>query len=302
MKSPLLFQNQPAFEIRDDSNRLIIAPDHGARLLRWEREGREIITWPEETDWTQAIKVRGGNPILFPFVARHFVDGKKELWRDEDGTVRPMPMHGFARDARFTVIEDGVDQSLRMRLTDSAETRAIYPFAFEFDVVVTLQPGSRVEVRFETLNRGERALPYYAGHHFYLALPHAERPDWTLHLPSAAWGRQAPDGSIQREQATTDLLRLDDPALIDRFQIQPRERHVTLHNARTGSRLVFELDREGSAPWYAVTTWSQTPESDFYCVEPWLGLPNAIHHGEGLRHLAPGAWEMASVVLDASGW
>jgi galactose mutarotase-like enzyme len=56
------------------------------------------------------------------------------------------------------------------------------------------------------------------------------------------------------------------------------------------------------APWYAVTTWTQAPESDFYCIEPWLGLPNAIHHGEGLRWLVPGAKEIATLVLNGSQW
>jgi galactose mutarotase-like enzyme len=301
MKSPLLFQNQPAVEITDEQNKIVVSPDHGARILRWERAGREIITWPEAADWSKILKVRGGNPILFPFIARHFVDGKKDFWRDGSGTVRAMPQHGFTRDAKFFTVEDGPENSLRMRLVDSDETQAFYPFAFQFDVVVSLLPGSRLEVCFETTNTGDGPLPYYAGHHFYFALPHQERGDWTLHLPCAAWGRQSPDGAIVREEAKKDRLRLDDATLIDRFQIGPKESRVTLHNARSGRRLVFELDHPDSVPWYAVTTWTEAADSDFYCIEPWLGLPNAIHHGEGLRWLAPGAKETATLVLDGSG-
>ena len=302
MKSPLLFQNQPCVALNADQSRVIVSAEHGARILRWERRGREIITWPDDADWTKILKVRGGNPVLFPFIARHFVDGKNELWRDADGTVRAMPQHGFARDAKFAVVDDPAADTLRMRLTDSENTRASYPFAFQFDVVVRLQPDARLEVRFETTNTGDVPLPYYAGHHFYLALPHEERGDWTLHVPCEAWGRQAADGSIAREKATATELRLSDRDIIDRFQIAPTEPMMTLRHAQNNRRLVFELAHEGTAPWYAVTTWTQAPESDFYCIEPWLGLPNAIHHGEGLRRLAPGATEIATVVLDASGW
>jgi galactose mutarotase-like enzyme len=302
MKSPLLFQNQPAVGITDEQNKIVISPDHGARILRWEREGREIITWPEAADWSKILKVRGGNPILFPFVARHFVDGKKELWRDANGIVRPMPQHGFARDAKFSAVEGGAENSLRMRLVDSDEIFSFYPFAFQFDVVVSLLPASRLEVRLETANTGNHPLPYYAGHHFYFALPHRERADWTLHLPCAAWGRQSADGAILREEAKQEVLRLNDATPIDRFQIEPRDSKATLLNTRTGRRLVFELDHSGSVPWYAVTTWTEAADSDFYCVEPWLGLPNAIHHGEGLRWLAPSAKEIATLVLDGSGW
>ncbi|HEV3271775.1 MAG TPA: hypothetical protein VGZ93_06295 [Candidatus Methylacidiphilales bacterium] len=302
MKTTLLFQNQPAVEIADEKNKIVVAPEHGARILRWEREHRELITWPKNADWSRIAKVRGGNPVLFPFVARHYVDGVNELWRDAGGTVRPMPQHGFAVDAKFSVIEEGAENSLRMRLVDSEKTRSLYPFAFQFDVVVRLLPGSRLEVRFETTNTGESPLPYYAGHHFYFAVRHDRRADWTLHLPCAEWGQRSPDGAVIREKATQELLRLDDPAPIDRFQIGPREPKVALHNARTGQRLVFELDHPGSVPWYVVTTWTEFPDSDFYCVEPWLGLPNAIHHGEGLRWLAPAAKEIATVVLDGSEW
>ena len=301
MKSPLLFQNQPVCQIADDENKVLVSAEHGARILRWERAGREIITWPENADWSKILKVRGGNPILFPFVARHFVDGQKELWRDADGIVRPMPQHGFARDALFSVVEGGPENSLRMRLVDSDEMRADFPFAFQFDVVVSLLTGSRLEVRFETTNAGDDPLPYYAGHHFYFALPHHERADWTLHLPCAEWGRQSDNGSIVREEAKQSELWLDDPAPIDRFQIGPKG-NALLHNLRTGQRLVFELEHPGSVPWYAVTTWTEAAHSDFYCVEPWLGLPNAIHHGEGLRWLAPGAQETAALILDACAW
>ncbi len=134
------------------------------------------------------------------------------MWRDEAGTVRPMPKHGFARDAQFSVVNGGPENALRMRLTDSPATRELYPFAFQFDVVVALHAASRLEVSFETTNTGDAPLPYYAGHHFYFKLPHQERGDWTLDLPCAAWGRQSPDGAIVREAAKACLLQLDDAA------------------------------------------------------------------------------------------
>jgi galactose mutarotase-like enzyme len=302
MKSSPHFQNQPVIQIEDSENKVLVSPGHGARILSWVHKGREIITWPKDADWTKILKVRGGNPVLFPFLARHFVDGKNELWRDASGTVRPMPQHGFCRDADFSVVDGGTENSLRMRLVDSAETHKFYPFAFQFDVVVSLLPGSKLEIRFETTNTGTDLLPYYAGHHFYFALPHTERADWTVHLPCEAWGRQSPDGAIIREAAKAEDLKLDDESIIDRFQIEPKEPKFTMTNSKTGQKLVFELEHPGSVPWYAVTTWTQAADSDFYCIEPWLGLPNAIHHGEGLRKVAAGAKETATLVLDGSEW
>jgi galactose mutarotase-like enzyme len=43
-----------------------------------------------------------------------------------------------------------------------------------------------------------------------------------------------------------------------------------------------------------VTTWTEKPDSDFFCVEPWSAFPNAIHNGLGLRTLAPGGTDEIS--------
>src|SRR6202453_4151466 len=140
MKQNAEFQGQPVIELADEQNSILISAEHGARILRWLKAGKEIIGWRDAADWEKILEVRGGNPVLFPFIARHFVDGRNELWRDADGTVRPMPQHGFARDAKFAVVEDKAADTLRLRLTDTEETRASYPFSFQFDVVVRLQP------------------------------------------------------------------------------------------------------------------------------------------------------------------
>ena len=299
MKDTVLFQNQPVVELIEGDCRLLASPNHGARLLTWQRGGREIIRWPADADWTKILKVRGGNPVLFPFLGRHFVDGKNEFWRDTSGTVRPMPQHGFCRDAKFEVIEQ-TPTLLRMRITDDDETRAFYPFAFEFEVALELLSGSRLEIRYVTTNKGAEPLPYYAGHHFYFAIPQAERADWILDLPCASWARQSSDGAIVHGMATTAHLNLADPAIIDRFAVKPTSDRATLTNTRDGRALTIEMP--GPIPWYAVTTWTEKPDSDFYCIEPWLGLPNAIHHGEGLHLVPSGATETAICVLDASMW
>ena len=86
------------------------------------------------------------------------------------------------------------------------------------------------------------------------------------------------------------------------MHIKPLGAKVTLLHQDDQRRLEFELKPPGTVPWYAITTWTETADSDFYCVEPWLGLPNAIHHGQGLRRLPPGQTETAICILDASGW
>jgi aldose 1-epimerase len=294
MKKEIEFQGQRAFSLETAEDKILLAPQYGARLLRWESKGREIVLWPQDADWSKPPKVRGGNPILFPFIARHFLDGQAEKWRDAEGEVRFMPMHGFARDLPFTV-EPAAEDELVMRLENSAATEAFYPYPFIFLVSYKLAPQA-LTVRFTTTNRGEKPMPYYAGHHFYFALDHNKRKDALLNLPSEQWGKQRPDGSIDFFPAEDDSFSLDDNRAIDRFQIGPASEGVSLKHP-AGYSVDFDLSSAGHVPWHTVTTWTMAPESDYYCIEPWLGLPNAVHHHHGLRMLAPGKTEIAECTL-----
>jgi galactose mutarotase-like enzyme len=75
---------------------------------------------------------------------------------------------------------------------------------------------------------------------------------------------------------------------------------VRLVSPPLGRRIEIDLARAGSVPWYTVTSWTEAETSDFYCVEPWLGLPDAIHNGRGLRWLAPNQTETAALTISVS--
>jgi galactose mutarotase-like enzyme len=287
------FQGHRVIEIAKGGSRIRLSPEHGGRLLSWDVADEPIIPWPVSADWGRVNKVRGGNPILFPFVARHFVNGKLGYWQDAVGKTREMPMHGFARDSRFIVIPQEDPHSIRMRLLPTEKTRLWYPFDYLFDVVYSVAEDF-LEVRFETTNRGPDPMPYYAGHHFYFAVPHQQRHEWSLVLPAKQWGRQNVDGSITFSSAHTSEFRLDDPELIDLFHVGMSIPRVEMTCAAKKRHLILDLDCGGDASWYAITTWTQDATSDFFCVEPWLGLPNAIFHGHGLRYVSPGTTEIAA--------
>jgi galactose mutarotase-like enzyme len=283
------FQGQRVLHVENEGSEALFSPEHGGRILRWQAKGAEIIRWPASADWSNPVKIRGGNPVLFPFIARHMVGGVIGKWRDTDGTVRDLPMHGFARNAKFELVDTADSSLVTMRLFDTPETRKAWPGHFIFDVSFRVEP-DRLTVTLALSNTGPNELPYYAGHHFYLALPHEQRKATRLYLPAKEWGCQREDGSIEHFPATASEFTLDDPGLIDRYQIHPTGQKITLAPFAGGT---LSLDLGSGQPWYAVTTWTENAESDFYCVEPWLGLPNAIHHGEGLRRLAPGRTERA---------
>lgn len=289
---------QDILDLSCGASTLRFAPWAGGRLLSWHVDGQPVIRWPEHADWSQPARVRGGNPLLFPFLGRHRVAGQIGRWRDAQGVVRDLPMHGFARDLPFAAQVDEDGRGIRMTLADSAATREGYPFAFRFEVAYRLADERSLDVSLTAVNTGTEPLPWYAGHHFYFALPHAQRGQTTLDMPSSARHHQLPDGSISAAEPGEPQYRLDDPRIIDRFHVlhpTPPSTPVRMTAPGLGRSVTIDLNRPGSLPWYAVTTWTEADDSDFYCVEPWLGLPDAIHNGRGLRWLAPGASEAATL-------
>ncbi|WER45149.1 aldose epimerase [Cupriavidus sp. WKF15] len=292
------FQDQDLVRIGHEENYLLLAPQHGGRLVRWVLLGEDILHWPDQADWSRPAKIRGGNPLLFPFIGRHFVDGQAGHWRDAQGTLRTLAQHGFARDLPYDVTTIYADTAITMTLRDSDATRVGFPFAFAFDAIYALLPNG-LEVTLRTTNTGNQRLPCYPGHHFYFALPHTQRAAASLTLPRADRVRQLPDGRLGPAEACEVTYRLDDPRLQDTFHVFHGTAGATM--AISGRTIDFELDLPGSAPWHAVTTWSESETADFYCVEPWVGLPDAIHHGQGLRWIEPGQTESAVCRLRVTG-
>jgi len=283
-----IFQNQPVVELSHGSSRAWVSPGHGARVLRWDAGDWNVIGWPETgVDWGRPQKARGGDPVLFPFIARSYHEGRIGFWKGPDGVVRPAPMHGFARDCAFSVVEAGGDFVV-MRLEANETTRAVFPFEFRFEVEIRLG-GDWLESAFRVVNTGDKPLPWSAGHHFYFHIPADRRAEWELELPCREWGAQDfSNGEIQTRAAESACGLVSDPAWIDRFHLRPELDRVRLRNLKDGRAISFEDASAEPGKWYCVTTWTEKPESDFFCVEPWSALPNAAANGCGLQRTPPG--------------
>lgn len=282
-----IFEAQPVLSIQCGNSHALVSPAHGARLLTWSVPDWDIIRWPCNADWDRVPKVRGGDLVLFPFIARTYANGRIGSWIDASGVQRPAPMHGFAKDSPFRVVDAAADFAT-LRLDANETTMACYPFAFRLEVTYRIQADSLL-TSFRVTNRGDQPMPWSAGHHYYFHIPAAERSSWELALPCEKWGRQNfADGSISFDAASHERASLSDSSWIDRFHANPDLPRVVLSNATAGKTISFENPSNRSADWPCFTTWTEKPDSDFFCVEPWSAFPNAIHNGLGLRTLAPG--------------
>ena len=282
-------------------------PELGARLMNWnlrmsDGSYRDVIHWPEDADFSNFAKVRGGNPILFPFSARTYNKGKIGEWKDQEGVVRPMPMHGFARNGHFEVIETN-EKGFIAELKPTAEDHKTYPFDYRFTVRYIFADVS-FQVHMTLENLGDKPILWSAGHHFYFTLPWHDglsRQDYRFHIPAKKCFTQAPDGSLQLVEKGWDKnTSFGDPANNDR--IYSRLTADTTSFGPNGGEEDIGIriinDTATHSTWNAFVIWTEKPDSPFYCVEPWMGPPNSPEHGKGLH--AVGGGETATFGVEVS--
>jgi galactose mutarotase-like enzyme len=277
-------------------------PEKGARLMNWNIElgdgsVRDVVYWPEIPSLAEFHKARGGNPILFPFCARSFDRGELGFWRDARGIRRAMPMHGLARQGEFrTVRVDG--GGFEAVFVPAEEALACYPFQYEF----------RVEYRFAAFglvcrltleNLGSEPLPWCAGHHFYFKLPWHDgsaRGDYLIRIPAGQRLRQDAMGQLVAGPKLGLDERMSNPALIDTIHTALRSPEVVFGERGSPGDVTLRLgDDEIPPAGSAYVTWTQADDSPFYCVEPWMGPPNAPENKTGLHVVPPGARETFTV-------
>lgn len=270
------------------------APTAGARLMRWNialaGHEREVFYWPQDADLREPAKIRGGNPILFPFVARTFYQGKENFWKDPSGKVRPMPRHGFARDGVFEIVEHTSDGFLA-KLIPSEAAQEAYPFDYTF----------YVRYRFEELlfsvelvleNHGRAPIPWCAGHHFYFTLPWnpgLTQGDYAVRLSAKKAFRHSANGELVKLEPVATEYDCDDSSIIDRLSTHCKEPIAHLGPKSGEQDITIRMPCSVKTPtWLTFTTWTESKESPFFCVEPWMGLPSAPEHKQGLHFVEPG--------------
>ncbi|WP_043589035.1 aldose epimerase [Geminisphaera colitermitum] len=270
-------------------------PERGARLMHWcvtlgDGSVRDVLYWPEITSLDGFHSVRGGNPILFPFNARSFDAGDIHFWRSPDGQRRAMPMHGFARQGRFEVTRMD-ERGFMATLVPDAHAKECYPFSYEFTVVYRfLSLGLTCE--FILKNTGQVPIPWSAGHHFYFTLPWEEghrREDYRIKIPATKVRRQDAKGHLVPGPALRQEESFGNPELSDAIHSGLKSNTVTFFPVGGGAGVSVKNGLDPVPhPEMAVVTWSADADAPYYCVEPWMGPPNAPETKVGLHWVAPG--------------
>ncbi len=279
-------------------------PERGARLMHWnithgDGTVRDVLHWPELPSLADFTKARGGNPILFPFCARSFDRGAIHRWRTPDGVSRPMPMHGLARQGVFRLTHAN-DRGFTAVFVPGDEARAAYPFDYEFSVTYRFEPlGLACECTLDNL--GKSPLPWCAGHHFYFAVPWhdgAVRDDYAIRIPAARRLRQDAAGQLVAGPPLALEENLANPALVDTLHTALQGHEAVLGEEHGPGRVIVRLGETAVPPPEATfVTWTVADDSPFYCVEPWMGPPNAPETKVGLHWVPPGKTQRFAVSI-----
>lgn len=248
--------------------------------------GHELIWSGDPAYWT------GQAPLLFPIVGRLNGDELRV-----DGAAYPMEKHGFSRRSSFELVRHDTATAL-FRLTDSAATRAAYPFAFVLDVCFALTDDT-LSMTAVMRNPGVTPLPASFGYHPAFAWP----------LP----GTERAAHEVVFEQAEPAPLRqLTRDGLVD-----PRPRLSPLDGNRL--RLGDELFADDALIWTDLNSrrlaygmpdgphldiafpdtphlgiWTK-PGAGYLCIEPWAGVADPEGYAgdfrdkPGVIEITPGA-------------
>jgi galactose mutarotase-like enzyme len=224
-----------------------VVPARGAIVTRLAVAGRELLYLDRATLDDPTKNVRGGIPILVPFAGR--LEGDR--FDVVGGEPTTMKQHGFGRNLEWQPIEVNRAE-VTMRLTDSAATRAQFPYAFRFQYCVSARPRG-VVITLEVANTGDVPLPMAPGWHPYFNCPAARKGEVTSDVagldPARFTDEREFDFGLPRPQAGAA-----------RFQL-PELGAVTLTPTAQLRYLQF---------------WSQ-PGKPFICLEPFFGPPGIIN-------------------------
>lgn len=242
-----------------------VVSDQGGELCSLTLIGEELIWQGDTVHWNAHA------PLLFPICGK--LRNDRYFWQ---GNCYPMSIHGFLSSSKMSVLSAN-PTSVSLLLSDSYESRAIYPFAFTLRIDWMLTEDTLTCTA--TVQANETALPFSFGAHPGFALPYRQQG---FDGASITFAQNSPickvdlteNGFFKGTFSDFDLIdgnRLPlspDPALgCGLFlKIPPNNRSLILSaNTLTADLRVAFPDFPYLGLWH--------DGGDFICIEPWNGLP-----------------------------
>lgn len=209
---------------------------------------------------------------LFPTVGR-LMDNQYTC----EGKTYELKCHGFVQNSMFDIQIDGPEAVCTLR--DSEETRALFPYAFRYEVCYRLD-GNTLEVTFRVTNEGGEVMPFGLGGHPGFFVPMEDGKifeDYRLRFPELGETLRAEfsdKGLLVREypyEVPGGIIPLEH-GLFDNDAIVLRNsgtRVILEHKSGEGRAVEVEYPKMPYIGfWQAAFT-----DANYICIEPWQSLP-----------------------------
>ncbi|MGT2666017.1 aldose 1-epimerase family protein [Streptococcus rifensis] len=216
----------------------------------------------------------GQAPVCFP-ICGSLRDGKAVT---QTGKSITLGRHGLARRQEFEPL-DQEEHSIRFILRDSAETREVFPFAFELIIGYELD-GTSVKTTYEVRNTGDEALPFFIGGHPAFNCPIEEGLDYKDYqlnfekLVEPYSFNHLPGGLLAKTDRVSvpfegEVLPLDQALFADDSLAFEAISAKSVSLETRGGQKVFTFDYEDFPN---LVIWSAGTNAPFIALEPWTGL------------------------------
>lgn len=259
-------------KLLENNSLLIEVKDIGAELCRIfsKKNNSEIL-------WNGNSKYWGRHsPVLFPIVGR-LKDNETFI----DGNSYTMSQHGFARDMKFELI-DSTSTSLTYKLTDSDESKKIYPYSFEL-VIKYILLDSIVQIDWTVKNTNDYEMYFSIGGHPAFNVPFNSNEilsDYYLDLKLCGNVHQyLLDGPFVSDVIATNnscILDINPELFINDAIIYDNVESITICSKKNSNKVNVSFKN-----FPLVGIWSPYYSSDnsiapFICIEPWYGVADSI--------------------------
>lgn len=210
------------------------------------------------------------SPILFPIVGT-----LKNNSYNYEGKEYQLSRHGFAREMEFKLVKQS-ESSATFSLTSSEESRKVYPFDFELQVVYTLDENKLI-IGYNIINKNNGVMPFSIGAHPAFALPKPFKAyALTFEYPEILTSFELENDLLSDKSTTIEMIDNQVPLDYSLFEKDAlifkrlQSKNITiLDNKNPLLRVQFD-----DFPNLGIWTKSNAP---FLCIEPWLGYSDTVH-------------------------
>ena len=243
-----------------------IVPERGGLITEWISDGKELLYFDLERFLDKDKSVRGGIPILFPIcgdLAEGYQVGDKKYF---------LKQHGFARDLPWSIGLNKDNLGISLKLCDSLDSRAFFPFFFTLQMDVRLKAKS-LQLSIKVFNQSLDIMPFCLGLHPYFQVSNLQK------IKIDGLPGKCIDQTNMKITNASDQLRILDQG-VDFLSYPSRSVRIFDYFSRNVIELVHQ------EPMDTTVIWTDPPRQ-MVCLEPWTSPRNSLVTGDRKLHVEP---------------